>query len=589
MPASSADVLRGTLELLVLKTLALEPMHGWGISQRIQEGTSGVLEVNQGSLYPALQRLEVKGWVASEWRVSENNRRARYYRLTPSGRKALGQETAGWRRYVAAVDAILGRREMSLISGLRARLRSLFHAAATEADLDDEIRFHIERETEKNLRSGMSPEEALRRARLAFGSLRRMREEHRESRGNGWLEDALADARYGFRALLRNPVIATTAVLTLALGIGANTAIFSVVSAVILRPLPFPASDRLMKLSEDNAEEGWHQQVVAPANFLDWKARVHAFQDVAAYTPGGHTTLTGQGDPVMLHNANVSGSFFQVLGVPPARGRGFTEEETWRNGAHVAVISDRMWRARFGADPAAVGRIIALDGVPTEIVGVTPPGFSFPASDIDVWSPFDWDRSNRAQTWFRRAHWLDVVARLAPGATEASARAEFQTVVRRLQTEYPGTNRVMGADMVPLHDFLIGNVRTPLLVLLGAVILLLLIACANVGNLLLVQALGREREAALRLALGAGRWRLIRQALTESVVLAAIGGRPAACWAGPAPAGWPRSSPAACCRCGRCRWTGAFWDTCWASAPRADCSSAWRPRSGAAAGSRLRS
>lgn len=423
---------------------------------------------------------------------------------------------------------------MSFLSGLRARFRALLHPAATEADLDDEIRFHIEKETEKNLQSGMSPEEALRRARVAFGGTERVREAHREARGNGWLQDALADARFGLRSLRRNPVLAATAILTLALGVGANTAIFSVVDTVILRPLPFPAPGRLMKLSEDNQEKGWHRTTAAPANFFDWKERVHAFQDAAAYTPGGHVTLTGQGDALMLHNANVTGRFFSVLGVPPALGRGFTPEETWANGTHVAVISDRLWRTRFGADPSLIGRTIQLDGVATQVIGVTRPGFAFPAEDIDVWSPFEWDPAFRGQTWFRRAHWLWVVARLAPGATVASAGAEFQAVVRQLQTEYPETNRTMGADLMPLHDFLIGSVRTPLFVLLGAVVLLLLIACANVGNLLLVQALGRERESALRLTLGAGRGRLVRQALTESLVLSLIGGA-AGCllgWAG---------------------------------------------------------
>jgi putative ABC transport system permease protein len=413
---------------------------------------------------------------------------------------------------------------MSFFSGLRARLRALLRRDATEREMDDEISFHLERQIEANVRAGMEPAEARRRAQLAFGGTEKVREEHRDARGNGWLLDAIADARYGFRALRRNPVLATTAILTLALGIGANTAIFSVVNAVLLRPLPFPAPDRLMKLSEDNAEKGWVRNSAAPANYFDWAERVSAFQHTAAYTPGGHTTLTGVGPAVMLHDANVTGNFFTVLGVPAMMGRVFRDQETWQSGTHVAVISERLWRTRFGGRPDVVGRTVRFDDVPTEIVGVMPRGFQFPAADVDVWTPFEWLPAYRSQTWFRRAHWLGVVARLKPGVTIQAADVEFQKVVRQLQIEFPETNRVMGADLMPLHDFLIGNVRQPLLVLLGAVVLLLLIACANVGNLLLVQALGRDRDAALRLALGAARGRLARQALTESLVLSFFGG-----------------------------------------------------------------
>ena len=413
---------------------------------------------------------------------------------------------------------------MSFLSGLRVRLRALLRHRAADRDLDAEIRFHIERETEARVRAGISLAEARRQARLAFGGIENIREAHRDARGVRWLEDTFADMRYALRVLRRNPVLSVTAILTLALGIGANAAIFSVVDTVILRPLPFPAADRLVKLSEDNPEKGWRQESAAPANYLDWQERVSAFRGVAAYTPGGHTTLTGEGAAEMFHNSQVTGNFFSVPGVPAALGRTFRDAETWENGSHVAVISDRLWRSRFGGDRAIVGRTVRLDDLQTEVVGIMPAGFGFPAADVDVWMPMEWKPADRAQVWFRRAHWLGVVARLNPGVTVAAADAQFQTVVRQLQVQYPETNRVMGADLMPLHDFLIGNVRLPLLVLLSAVALLLLIACANVGNLLLVQALGREREAALRLTLGAARGRLVRQALTESLVLSLLGG-----------------------------------------------------------------
>jgi putative ABC transport system permease protein len=404
------------------------------------------------------------------------------------------------------------------------RLRALFRRAATEQELEEEIRLHLDLESEKNFREGMTPDQARRQALVAFGGIEAVKEAHRDRRGVRWIEDALADARYALRTFRRNPVLAGAAIFTLALGMGANIAIFSVVNAVLLRPLPFPASDRLVTLSEDNAEKNWHQNVVAPANYLDWKERVAAFQDVAAYTDGGgRLTLNDVGEPRLLKQNNVSGNFFTVLGVPAILGRTFRDEETWDNGSHVAVISERLWRDEFNGARDVVGRTVKLNGVATQIVGVMPARFSFPVGAPDLWTPVEWKREDRSQVWFRRAHWLRVVARLRPGISLTEADAQFQAVVRQLQVEYPVTNKVMGADMMPLHDFLVGKVRQPLYVLLGAVVLLLLIACANVGNLLLVQALGREREAALRLALGAGRTRLVQQALTESLLLSVIG------------------------------------------------------------------
>jgi putative ABC transport system permease protein len=311
----------------------------------------------------------------------------------------------------------------------------------------------------------------------------------------------------------------------LSLGIGANTAIFSAVNAVILQPLPFAAPNRLMMLWEENPEKGWHQQVVAPANMLDWREQVPAFQDVTGYAEFGRGTLTGDGaSPQLLRVTRVMGNFFSVLGVRPEVGRVFNDEETWGPSASIAVVSHRLWRDRFGSDRALVGRTIQLAGRSVQVVGVMPSSFSFPAPEMDVWMPWGWERSARSEVSFRRAHYMRAIARLKPEVSREEAAAQLQQVVRRLQREYPATNRVMGAGMTPLHEFLVGETRLPLLVLLGAVALLLLIACANVGNLLLVQAAGRAREVSLRLALGAGRARLARQALTESLVLSVLGG-----------------------------------------------------------------
>ncbi|MFI5312000.1 MAG: ABC transporter permease, partial [Gemmatimonadales bacterium] len=284
--------------------------------------------------------------------------------------------------------------------------------------------------------------------------------------------------------------------------------------------------DRLVMLWEENPDFHWHEQTAAPANFLDWREQVHAFRDVAAYEDFvGTTTLTGHGEPRLLTAISVTGNFFDMLGVRADQGRVLRNEETWdAKGAPVAVLSYRAWRDVFNADRALVGHTVQLGGRAVEIAGVLPESYAFPGLDADVVRPVAWDPADRSKTWFRRAHFVRAIARVRPEVTIETANAELQSVASRLKREYPLTNAHMGAGLTPLHDFITGPTRRPLLVLLGAVSLLLLIACANVGNLLLVRAAGRQRESALRLALGARHGRLIRQALTESLVLSALGG-----------------------------------------------------------------
>jgi predicted permease len=414
---------------------------------------------------------------------------------------------------------------MTLLKGLRARFRALANGTLADRNLRDEIQFHIDLETDKNIRLGLSPAEARRLAVAHFGGVQRVREEHRDVRRLQWLEDLVADFRFALRSLRRTPGLAGAAIVTLALGIGANVAIFSAVNAVVFQPLPFPAADRLMVIGENNPEKQWHFVQASPANYLDWRAGVADFTDAAAYVDGlGRTTLSGQGDAAVLNVSSVTGNFFSTLGVRPALGRAFTDAETWRSGTRVVILSARAWRNRFGADPSVIGRSVTLDGKSTQIVGVMPEGFTYPRPAVDIWQPIGWSQSDRADVNFRRAHWVRVVARVRVGASRAHADAQLQGVVARLKHDYPATNKFMGASMQPLHEFLVGDTRLPLLVLLTSVALLLLIACANVGNLLLVQASGRHREAALRLALGAGRSRLVRQALTESLTLSLAGG-----------------------------------------------------------------
>lgn len=405
------------------------------------------------------------------------------------------------------------------------RVRALVFRARVEQELDDEITFHLEQEARRLVATGLAPAEARRRAVVAFGGVERVKETYRDGRGDRWWHDVSTDVRQGVRALVRRPTFTTTVVATLALGIGANVAIFSAVHAVVLRPLPYREPDRLVALWEDNDAKQWRGQVAAPANMFDWEAQVPAFDGVAAWSDFENSAiLTGQGEAVALRSATVTGNFFHVLGVPAARGRTLEPAETWETPQRVAVLSDRAWRERFGGDPSVVGRTVTLDGRAVEVVGVMGPMVGLPHRDVDVWLPLRLDPADRGQTWFRRAHWLRPVARLRSGVTEEEARTQLTTVMASLEQRYPDTNTGMRAGLGDLQGFLLGSVKRPLLLLQGATLFLLLIACANVGTLLLVRAVTREHDVVMRRALGAGSARIARHALVESAILAVVGG-----------------------------------------------------------------
>jgi predicted permease len=382
-----------------------------------------------------------------------------------------------------------------------------------QSDFSEELQAHLTLEIDRLREEGMSEEQASAMARRNLGNITKAQERFYESRRWVWLDSLWQDLRYGLRQLRRNPGFTAVAVITLALGIGANTAIFSVVNAVVLRPLPYKDGAQLAVILHRG------DGPVAPANFIDWRNQNHVFKSMGA-AESWMPNLTGVDRPEQIRALRVTYDIFPMLGVQPLLGRVFLPEEDQAGREHVAILSYQLWQQHFGGDVKAIGRTVDLDGETYTIIGVMPQGFKFApfwATKAELWAPL----VLTARAADRDGNSLRVFARLKPGVTLEQARAEMATITSRLEKEYPGTNR--NVTVTPLKQKVVGDIRPALLVLLGAVGFVLLIACANVAHMSLARGAARQKEVAVRAALGAGRARVIRQFLTESLLLTLLG------------------------------------------------------------------
>jgi putative ABC transport system permease protein len=397
------------------------------------------------------------------------------------------------------------------------RLLALIRARRLDSQLDGEVRAHLELAERDALAEGLSPEEARREARRRFGSIERIREEHRDTRSARWIENLLKDVRYGLLLLRRDPGFAFVAIGVMAIGIGANTAMFSLIDAVLLKPLPYPEPERIVRVW--NAPTPTSRNGLSTLDFVDWKRLSTSFEALSAIR-GLNVALTGNGEPARLAGTLVSADYFTVFGVKAALGRTFLPGEDEPGASHVVVLSHATWQTRFGGDPTVLNRDILLDGVPHQVVGILPAG-SFDREDAGFWTPIVFAPEQRTRDYA----WIGAIGRLRAGVTLEQAREEMRGVSAGLSIQQPEFKRKWGVGIDPFdQDLVNGTLRQSIVVAFGAVVMVLLIASANIANLLLAKGVARRREMSVRAALGATRGRLAAQVLTESLVLCVLGG-----------------------------------------------------------------
>jgi putative ABC transport system permease protein len=405
------------------------------------------------------------------------------------------------------------------LSTLKKRWHALFHKQELENELDEELQYHLERDIEQNIQSGMTREEARYAALKQFGGLMQSKEASRDARGVRLIENTLQDARYSLRLMIKNPVFTLIVVLTLTLGIGANTAIFSFANGILLRSLPYPQSDRLVVLDETALKRGIDSMSVSYPNALDWREQNTVFQGIGIDYGTSRFSLSGIGQPETIRGSYISHGLLEVIGVAPMLGRPFTEVEDRPDTDTVVILGYDLWQKYYGGDQNILGRAVMVNNRARTVVGVMPPGFKYPEIS-ELWTPL----ALTTKEFTRTDHGLNAIARLKDGVTIEQAQAEMNNIAARIEQQNPVTNEGLGVSVVSLHKRLAGDYREGLLILLGVVGCVLLVACVNVANLMLARASARQKELALRAALGASRWRVIRQLMLESLILATIGG-----------------------------------------------------------------
>ena len=554
------DLLQGTLDMLILKAVSLGPLHGYGVLLRIQQISGEQLQIQQGSLYPALYRLEHQGWITSEWGESDNNRKAKFYRLTAAGKRRFQSETEKWNHMASVIAGILNAEaggNMNLVTRLRSWLKWIVKRDRLETDLDAEVRFHLESYAADLARSGVPAAEAMRRARIEFGGIESHKDSVRASIGLRWWDDLWGDLQYGARVLRKSPGFTAIAVVSLALAIGANTSIFSLANQVLYARLGVPHPEQLRLLSVIAGEHSavhssWGSVSPVPGGgtryesftypiYQQLRRENHELEDIFAFKENMQANATIDGAAQAVRLELISGNLYEQMGVRPALGRPILPSDDQTPGAGaVATISEGLWERAFGKSPDVVGKVITVNMTPVTVIGVNPRAFTGAMSvqnSADIFMPLSMIPVVKGELGTSgpllsstNLWWVQLMAREKPGVPIEQARAALNVA---LNAAIHATMTVAKDDTIPRLELEDGSrglnfdgkqFAQPMYVLLAVVGFVLLIACANIANLMLARSSARQREMSVRLALGAGRSRIMRQVLTESLMLAAIGG-----------------------------------------------------------------